>query len=150
MRCEIISMPGPASKPENLRQRRNKKASAAELTAPETPEIPAIPNPDKREWHELSIAWWDHIWSSPMATRYLKTDLDGLGMLALIVDEFYKTLDLKLLAEIRMQESRYGLSPWDRARLDWRVTPAADDKPKPVSRKRDEAVDPRKFLKAVK
>lgn len=85
-----------------------------------------------------------------MAARYLETDLDALGMVAVIVDEFYKTLDPKLLGEIRLQSARFGLSPWDRNRLDWKIAPHPDEKPKPVSSKRDEPVDPRKFLQAVK
>lgn len=146
-------MPGPPPKPESIRQRRNKKSSAATLTTPERARIPTIPNPAprKRKWHALTRTWWKNIWRSPMSTRYLTTDLDGLAMLAILVDDFYKQPDAKLLGEIRLQAGRFGLSPWDRAKLEWRVTEEpAEKKPRPAASRRNETSDPRKILKAVK
>jgi hypothetical protein len=115
-------MPGPAPKPAHLRQRTNKKAGATNtLVAPDSPEIPAIPNPDARTWHELTLSAWKHAWESPMSTQWLETDIDALGRLAVLWDEFYKEPESKTMAEIRLQEQRFGLSPLDRSRLQWEV-----------------------------
>lgn len=146
-------MPGPASKPRELRQRRNKKAEAAALTTPLDPKIPSIPNPDKRKWHRLTRAWWKHIWQSPMATRYLQTDLDALGLVAVLVDDFHASTSVKdrkdLAMEIRMWTARFGLSNWDRNRMDWTVTAAPENKPRPQSQG-PKVLDPRTVLKALK
>lgn len=116
---------GPAPKPTNLRQRRNKKVGAAQLTVPEvsTEKVkpPPLQNPDKRKFHRLTRQWWKRVWESPMAGEYLPTDVDGLARLALLVDNYYKTLSKDLLTEIRLQEARFGLSPVDRSRLQWEV-----------------------------
>lgn len=122
------------------------------LTAPENPKIPAIPNPDARVWHPLTLAAWTHAWESPMASQWLKTDVDALGRLALAWDALYNGV-LSALPEIRLQEQRFGLSPLDRSRLQWEVErgDSADRK----RQQREEPAkrvsgDPRALLKAVK
>ena len=56
-----------------------------------------------------------------MASQWLGTDADALGRLALLWDQFYQNPDVKVMAEIRLQEQRFGLSPLDRSRLQWEV-----------------------------
>ena len=55
-----------------------------------------------------------------MATEYLETDVDALGRLAVLIDDYYQAEDPKqrkeLAKEIRLQEARFGLSPVDRSR----------------------------------
>lgn len=81
-----------------------------------------MPKPDKEwKWHRLTRAWWRNVFQSPMASEYIQTDVDGLARLAILVDQFYKSADPKLLAEIRLQEARFGLSPIDRSRLHWEI-----------------------------
>lgn len=144
-------------KPASQRQNRTKKAGRAELELLENAGAVerGIPNPDQREWHPLTIAAWQRAWRSPMASHWLETDADALGRLALLWDAFYKEPDAKIMAEIRLQESRFGLSPLDRSRLQWEVTraqeserrnpPAATEQPK-----RTGTSDPRRILMAVK
>jgi len=144
-------MSGPIPKPALLRQRTNRKSGAATLEAPESPEIPEIPNPDQREWHPLTLEAWQHAWESPMASQWLDSDVDGLGRVALIWDRFYKEPDVKYLAEIRLQEQRFGLSPLDRTRLQWevnRVDESERKRPKPAMERT--GTDPRSILQAVK
>jgi hypothetical protein len=52
--------------------------------------------------------------------------VDALGRLALLWDEFYKKPNAQLMAEIRLQESRFGLSPLDRSRLQWEIKRGED------------------------
>ncbi len=145
---------GPAPKASPLRQRRNHKAGAATLEAPERPRIPRLPNPDGREWHTLTRAWWRNVWKSPMASEYLDTDVDGLARLALLIDAFYQRGDPKLMAEIRLQEARFGLSPVDRSRLQWEVAKGEEASTRrrrsaPASLPNDQRPDPRQVLKVV-
>src|SRR5690349_11817844 len=102
-------MSGPAPKPAHLRQRTNKKAGADTLTAPTAGSGPEIPNPDGREWHPLTVSAWARAWDSPMATKWLDTDADALGRLAILWDQYYKEPKPTTLAEIRLQEQRFGL-----------------------------------------
>jgi hypothetical protein len=145
-------MPGPAPKPSHLRQRTNQKAGHALLTAPESSEVPPIPNPDGRVWHPLTVVAWEHAWQSPMSTQWLETDVDALGRLALLWDEFYMAPDTKTMAEIRLQEQRFGLSPLDRSRLQWEVSRAEEAEQKQQRRQpaKPTGTDPRAFLTSIK
>lgn len=152
---------GPAPKPSHLRQRTNKKAGRADLPLPPETDarvedgVPPIPNPDGRKWHVLTIKAWEHAWKSPMASQWLKTDEDALGRLALLWDNFYQAPGAGIMAEIRLQESRFGLSPLDRSRLQWEVTRVEDLEKKrqpaaaPAAKKRGGS-DPRGILMAVR
>lgn len=145
---------GPAPKPAHLRQRTNRKAGAASLTAPEKPTNPDIPNPDGRKWHRLTLEAWRHAWASPMASQWLETDADALGRLALLWDEFYQRPSSDALKEIRLQSALFGLSPLDRSRLQWEVSRADDAERKSERREQTAAkrtgADPRKILSMVK
>lgn len=149
-------MSGPPPKPAHLRQRANRKSGHATITAPKRPRIPAIPNPDQREWHALTLAAWKNAWASPMATQWLKTDVDALGRLALLWDAFYRAPLPIVLAEIRLQEQRFGLSPLDRSRLQWEVSRADEAQEKQNRRKGTPTKraaasgDPRAVLSLVK
>ena len=145
---------GPAPKPANLRQRTNSKP-VTPISVVEGADVPAIPNPDERDWHALTIAAWAHAWASPMASQWLETDTDALGRLALLWDEFYKApADSKVMAEIRLQEQRFGLSPLDRSRLQWEVAKGSEaesrQERRQMSPKRTGTNDPRRGLMAVK
>jgi len=142
-------MSGPAPKPAHLRQRTNRKIGAATLEAVENADIPEIPNPDGRIWHPLTLDAWRHAWESPMASQWLETDVDALGRLAVLWDAFYVRPCKEILAEIRLQEQRFGLSPLDRSRLQWEVSRAEEaesKRPKPLRRT---GTDPRNGLMAV-
>lgn len=144
-------MSGPAPKPAHLRQRVNKKPGAATIEAPDSPGIPEIPNPDRRTWHLLTLEAWKRAWQSPMASQWLDSDVDGLGRVALLWDAFYKQPDVKYLAEIRLQEQRFGLSPLDRSRLQWEVNRADEsERKRPRPQLQRTGTDPRAVLMAVK
>ena len=144
-------------KPAHMRQNRTKKAGATTLSAPdneqdEKPKVPTLQNPDKRKFHRLTRAWWKRVWASPMAGEYLPTDVDGLARVALLVDEYYKNPKKETLAEIRLQEARFGLSPVDRSRLQWEVLKGeeAERKRKPPKHQHPASdKDPRGILGVV-
>jgi len=107
-------------------------------------------------WHPQTLQWWSDIWASPMASQWLAADVHALVRTAVLVNEFWQKPSPALLAEIRQQEQRFGLTPMDRQRLQWKIGPAAlaaapdgDDEaaaaapPPPAS-------DPRESLRLVK
>lgn len=131
---------GPAPKPSRLRARTNKKPGARTLEAQEAgvrADIPAIPNPDARVWHPLTLVAWREWWESEMASEWLQTDVVGLGMLAVLYDQFYQTGHVDYVKEIRLQRQCFGLTPLDRSRLQWEV-----GKGEEASRKRERAQTP--------
>lgn len=77
---------------------------------------------------------------SPMAQQYLAEDLQHLGMVFELIDEFYHQVRddrerkgrigrlVMLSTEIRQQVARFGLAPRDRLSLHWHV-PIDDDEP---------------------
>lgn len=133
------------AKPPELRQRRNKSATAATLMAAQAEaKPPSLPGGIMRK---ETRAWWKAIWESPMAKEWLASDLQPLLRLALLVDEFWRAPTKDLGAEIAKQEARFGLTPYDRHRMDWKVE-AAPEKPAVVAA--EEGVDPRTVLRAVK
>ena len=85
-----------------------------------------------------------------MAGEYLPSDIDGLARLAILVDNYYNNPAKEVLAEIRLQEARFGLSPVDRSRLQWEVLKGeeAERKRKPQQQKPQTAspIDPRGIL----
>lgn len=141
---------GPPPKPSHLRARTNRKAGAADLTPLDVVEVPAIPNPDGRAWHPLTVKDWHDWWASEMAGQWLPTDVGGLGILAVLCDNFYKAPNDKAAAEIRLQRQCFGLTPLDRSRLQWEIRRGEEAKrPKPQSVRRT-GTDPRAILMAVK
>jgi hypothetical protein len=149
-------MPGPAPKHPSVRARTNKTSTAATLRTVHDVQAPTLPT---RLWHEQTRAWWRDVWASPMAPEFDESDHHGLFALAVLVDDFWSTEDLKLrkdlAAEIRQQRQCFGLTPIDRRRLQWEIerVDEAQDRgqrrrqaaPKPVAA----AADPRGVLHAV-
>lgn len=148
-------MPGPAPKPVDLRQRRNKSASRALLPAESQPieSAPRLPtHPGGQGWHNMAKRWWKDVWSSPMHYEFLRGDLPSLFRLVLLVDSFWRTGELDLAREIRLLEREFGLTPLSRRRLEWSVAQAEEAKDRHQERRVRRAVvvenDPREVLES--
>lgn len=148
-------MPGPMPKDPSTRQRRNRTSTAALLAANPDAVVPEL----GFDVTDRTRSWWRDVWTSPMAGEYDDTDRHGLAMLALLVDSFWRTTQggegdpLKLLAEIRQQSQRYGLSPIDRRRLQWEIERTEEAKVRGERRRTATRPatpgDPRATLRAV-
>lgn len=128
-------MPQP-KKHASTRARANRASTAATLSDGRTvirPELPA------RDWHPLTEAWWDDLWASPMAAEYHSSDRHGLFILAALVDQFWTEPDQKLASEIRLQRQAFGLTPYDRRRLEWTIETAEEAKDRGVQRTQRQA-----------
>jgi len=149
-------MPGRLPKNAATRQRTNKHAEQADLdeesersAADERVKVPKLPlalfGGDKP--HPLVAQWWRSIWRSPMASRWLDSDLQGLYQLAMLKQQFIERPTPQLSGEMRQQEARYGLSPLDRRRLEWNVH-GPEKQGKKAAAKREQR-DPRDVLRAL-
>lgn len=116
-------MPGPTPKDPSTRQRRNRTTTAAVLRAVPDAYVPELPK--RGGWHEMTVAWWNDLWTSPMAPEFDASDMHGLYQLALLIDDFWLSESvadrIKLASELRQQSQRFGLSPIDRRRLQWEI-----------------------------
>lgn len=142
-------------KPAGQRRRRNKDVPVPVVLDPGAKrKAPAMPGrPDGRAWLKLSREWWARVWGSPIAPLYVDAaDVDGLARLAELREDAVRegvelTLanKLRLAAEVRLLEDRYGLSPSARLRMraELRLDGTGDEAPVVA------AVDEERFLRAI-
>jgi hypothetical protein len=112
-------MPSPIPKPAATRARRNKTSTHRQLEVVHEVEAPKLPS--GRKWQKATRDWWRDVWASPMAPEYDSSDVHGLFMLAVLVDQFWVEPSEKAAAEIRLQRQCFGLTPIDRRRLQWEI-----------------------------
>lgn len=118
---------GPLPKDPATRQRRNKSATNAILETPEEPDFESVPDMGvlaDEDWHPLAVAWWQSVWTSPMATQYLDADRHTLFRLLMLVQEYWMRPNVELSKEIDKAQQPFGLTPMDRRRLEWIVEQA--------------------------
>ncbi|PBB08470.1 hypothetical protein CKW39_08915 [Kocuria sp. WRN011] len=152
-------MPQP-KKHSSVRARGN-KASTASVLRPGTvvhdaPELPTRRDEDGGEvpWQPQTLEWWEDLWAAPMSSEYHSSDKHALFVLAALMDEFWIMPSAKLAGEIRLQRQAFGLTPYDRRRLEWTIETAEEAKDRgtrrraggSTSRQPDEGDDPRLTL----
>jgi len=113
------------------------------------PDLPGV-----REWHPQTLEWWADLWAAPMANEYHSSDRHGLFRLAALIDDYWQCPSSKLHMEVRQSQKDYGLTPYDRRRLEWTIESAEDAKARGQKRRRGEPSkppkdDPRSALYAV-
>jgi len=77
------------------------------------------------------MAWWRDVWTSEVHDQYINVDRQGLVRLAILVDLFWSLSDeggnvADIAREIRLQQQAFGLTPLDRARLQWQIEQEAE------------------------
>ena len=148
----------------SVRARANRAATAATLPAAgRAGAAPLLPQLDDREWSPLTLAWWRDLWSSPMSTEYHQSDSHQIVVLAMLMDDFFtatsRTMRTAISAEIRQHRQAFGLTPYDRRRLEWQIETTEDAKDRGRARRErsttapskaaQPATDPRSILRAV-
>jgi hypothetical protein len=108
------------------------------------------------DWHPETLAWWEDLWSAPMASEYHSSDRHALFLLAVLMDDFWLSPSTKLASEIRLQRQAFGLTPYDRRRLEWTIESTEEAKDRGQQRKTRQgavqpkpAADPRSILRSV-
>lgn len=144
----------PAQKKDpSVRARRNKASTAATLSSGlpkrDCPELPP-----SRDWLPMTLEWWKDLWASPMASEFHDSDRHGLFILAALVDAFWSEPSKELAGEIRLQRQAFGLTPYDRRRLEWTIESADEAKDRGRQRRARQSApapanDPRQALRAV-
>jgi hypothetical protein len=142
-----------AKKHPSVRARANKASTAATLVDGHEVECPDLPG--AREWHPQTVEWWEDLWSAPMAAEYHSSDRHALFILAALVDDFWTDPTTSKAGEIRLQRQAFGLTPYDRRRLEWTIETAEESKERGRRRQRQQDApavpksDPRAGLYAV-
>lgn len=144
-------MPQP-KKHSSTRARANQASTAATLTEGVAVVRPDLPG--TRDWHPQTVEWWADLWTAPMAAEYHSSDRHALFILAALVDDFWLDPSSSKAGEIRLQRQAFGLTPYDRRRLEWTIESAEESKAKGRQRTlREQAPsrgdDPRSALYAV-
>lgn len=121
-------------------QKLGAKAELIErLVAAESP-VPPLPAHPPRyteddvmlpvDWHAQTVAWWNDVWTSPMAAEWDESDVHNVVVVALLYDDIWTAATPKgrkdALAEYRLQRADLGLSPYSRRRLEWTIESAAE------------------------
>lgn len=119
----------PNPKAPGTRARRNKTTTAAVIAIDPDLAVPPLPPHPKADmgldWHPMTQAMWDDVWSSPMAPEFDDSDIHGIYVYAMLVEDFWTSSSASMRrdigAEIRLQGQRFGVSPLDRRRLQWQI-----------------------------
>lgn len=135
LRTEISRRNGDGRPDTRHLSKRGKKVDLVErLVADDNPapEIPDLPARTVSDWHSETVAWWEAVWSSPMAKEWDASDLHNVLVVALLYDDIWTAETAKqrkdALAEYRLQRADLGLSPYARRRLEWTIETAEDAK----------------------
>lgn len=84
------------------------------------------------DWHEQTVAWWDDVWTSPMAAEWDVSDVHNVAVVALLYDDIWTATTARerkdALSEYRLQRADLGLSPYSRRRLEWTIEAAGEAK----------------------
>lgn len=141
---------GPIPKPAHLVQgHRRVKSIRLEPVGDAPRRTPRLPTIEGVVWHKETRSWWRNVWKSPMAAQYSDVDFHGLERLAILIDQYYREPNVKLLSEIRLQEQRFGLDPVSRARLRWELDQAPEPgREPPILEQLWGGKDPRSALKS--
>lgn len=158
----------PAQKKDaSVRRRRNTAPTATTLRVVAPGEERPVPElqPEEREnsvgdpigWLPITRRWWQDLWTSPMASEYTSADYWQLLVLADLQDRFWRSPSKDLAGEIRLQRQAFGLTPYDRRRLEWTIEEAEDKKAAGARRRSTaapavpvpEGEDPRAIMGAV-
>lgn len=106
---------------------------------PTVPELPARLDVDGGElrWQPATLEWWADLWAAPMSKEYHSSDRHALFILAALMDQFWTSPSTKLAGEIRQQRAAFGLTPYDRRRLEWTIETAEGAKAQGQRRRSD-------------
>ena len=120
----------------STRARRNQASTAASLVEEDstvaatriTPPLPPLVDSDGEEhpWSVRTVEWWEDMWASPMGREYHESDIHQLYVLARLIEAFWASPSVQIASEIRLQRQAFGLTPYDRRRLEWTIEQAEE------------------------
>lgn len=139
-------MPAQAKHP-SVRARRNKTSTRAVLKPQTNPKIPPLPKGPR--WYQQVRDWWTRAWSSPMVPEWTESDVDGLYLVAKLMQQFWdpesSPNECKSLAsEIRQMLAQCGLTPMSRRSLQWEIEAGESAAEKTAARRASKKAQPAK------
>lgn len=158
---------GPTPSDPNKKTRTNKTSTRATLGIIENPDIPPMPPASdyvaERAWNPAVVRWWNDIWSSPMSSEFMSSDIHGLYLGCKQLHESLNTSNkptdqASFMTKFEQTIRNFGLNPMARRALQWEIERGteAETKTQERERKMREAaekktgptgvVDPRKGL----
>lgn len=135
-------MPAPKKHP-STRARANRAATAATLPADGKATI-VRQLPQDHDWHPLTVEWWNALWTSPMSAEFHQSDWYQLVLLAMaydrLLDPDLSPAQFKVLSEeVRSHRQPFGMTPYDRRRLEWQIESAEEAKDRGKKRRESQA-----------
>ncbi|MFD4442512.1 hypothetical protein ACFWPK_22355 [Nocardia sp. NPDC058519] len=123
---------GPAPKDPSKRARTNKDPVPLRVITAEPVEQPDLPTFEievdgalvEFRWPTRTQEWWRMWGESPLAAEFTLNDWSVLADTAVLHARYWAG-DVKLAAELRLREAKFGATPEDRGRL--RITLATAD-----------------------
>ena len=131
----------PAAKTRwSVRARANRASTAATLPAGRRPVgFPQLPTIEGREWSPLTVKWWSDLWRSPMSAEYHDFNRHQIVVLAILMTNSStaesRTMRTNISDEIRQHRTAFGMTPYDRRRLEWTIEQAEESKDRGKSRR---------------
>lgn len=112
---------------------RRNETGAKSVGAPPTkyPPLPGAAN-----YLPQTIAWYEGLATSPQASLFAATDWMRIHMLAPLVDLYWQNPSKDLMAEIRQNESKLGVTLEDRQRLRIKIDAPKDPEASGETKKR--------------
>ncbi|ATN89522.1 minor tail protein [Gordonia phage Kabluna] len=79
-----------------------------------------------REWPKPVVAWWNDIWSSPMSSEFVDSDIHGLYLacfyMSQVLNPWLKMSDrISASKAYETQVRNFGLNPMSRRTLQWEI-----------------------------
>lgn len=126
-------MPGPPPKDPALRVRRNKVTTKATIARAPRAKKRALPRRTPA-WHAETRRTWAAWWASPQAAEWTEVHVPRLFMIIVLHEDYWRATTAKerkeTLAEIRLQETEFGLTPLSERRLQWERIHEEDEQAK--------------------
>lgn len=104
---------GPAPKDPSERVRRN-KPNVTTVAADGRLRGPALPNWLDEPWHPATVSWWHDLRREPQSRTWTKSDWAVLIDTALMHHMMWAKGRWDFVAEVRLREGKFGLTPKDR------------------------------------
>lgn len=123
-----------------LLERAGNKADLVARLIKDDSDVPDMPEHPLGWWHKQTLAWWDAVWSSPMAKQWDDSDVFNVFAVALLYNDIWTAATAKqrkdALSEFRLQRADLGLSPYSRRRLEWTIETAEEAQDRGARRRR--------------
>jgi hypothetical protein len=123
-------LPGRPPKPDGQKVNRHKPTHGPAVTLPAKPSRPA-PEP-AADLAEDAERLWARAWALPESAMWSDADVPAMTRLVTMQADPTAWNNEKKMAEMRQLEDRFGLNPYARRQLGWKIEGEAEASAKPA------------------